>query len=176
MAISTWTFVIRACCAVAFCAVLAGCAPAGMASSGTAAGASSPTDLPVIQAAEALFAGMEARDTAALRRLFTADARIVSIRVQPGSEPVVQTRPVADFIASVGRSTEVLRERMWDPRVEVEGEMATLWAPYDFHLGERFSHCGVDAFDYVRTSFGWQIVALSYTVQTTGCEPAPRAR
>ena len=51
--------------------------------------------------------------------------------------------------------------------------MATLWATYDFHQGERFTHCGIDAFDFVRSGGEWRIVALTYTVQTVGCETAP---
>jgi hypothetical protein len=62
---------------------------------------------------------------------------------------------------------------MWDPRVELSGDLAALWAPYDFHLGERFSHCGHDAFHLRRTGEGWQIVALSYTIRRTGCAAPP---
>ena len=29
---------------------------------------------------------------------------------------------------------------MWDPEVQVDGDIAALWAPYDFHIGGRFSH------------------------------------
>lgn len=59
---------------------------------------------------------------------------------------------------------------MWDAEVEVSGDLATLWAPYDFHIGERFSHCGFDAFHFVRQDGAWRIAALTYTVQTSGCE------
>src|SRR5256885_3716182 len=38
------------------------------------------------------------------------------------------------------------RERMWNPEVRIDGGIATLWTPYDFHVGPRFSHCGYDAF------------------------------
>ncbi|MBW3631094.1 MAG: nuclear transport factor 2 family protein [Gemmatimonadetes bacterium] len=160
---------------IAALAAFTGCAPALAGGRAESAGTAAARQA-VVLSAEALFSAMRARDTTALRGMFTPEARIVSVRVQGGAEPVVQTRGISDFIASIGRGTDELRERMWDPRVEVEGEVATLWAPYDFHVGERFSHCGIDAFDYVRTSHGWKIVALSYTVQATGCAPAPGAR
>jgi len=127
----------------------------------------------VVRAAEALFAAMEARDTAALRRMFVPEARLVVVRVQEGAAPATRTASVSDFVGSLGQGTERLRERMWDPRAEVHGDFASLWAPYDFHVDERFSHCGVDAFHFVRTGGAWRIAALSYTVQTAGCLPPP---
>src|SRR5215218_3831877 len=129
---------MRALLAVALLPTLAACTtppPDGRASPGSSQAA--PDAPAVIQAAQALFSGMESRDTAALRRLFSPDARVVSMRIQSGADAVVQTRSVSDFVASIGRSTDRLRERMWGPQVEIEGDMATLWAPYDFHLGER---------------------------------------
>jgi hypothetical protein len=131
------------------------------------------TEAELVQVAEALFAGMEARDTAAVRSLFLADAPLLVVRVREGEDPAVQTLGVSDFVASIGRSSEVLRERIWEPRVEVRGDFATLWAQYDFHQGERFSHCGVDAFHFVRLDNEWKIAVLSYTTQTAGCPVAP---
>ena len=125
----------------------------------------------VTEAAQRLFDAMAARDTTALRALLHPQARLVS--VGPGGE--VQASPASGWIAALARSTDTWRERMWSPRVEVDGPLATLWAPYDFRLGEAFSHCGTDAFQFVRAGVGegaaWRLVAVTYTVQTAGCLP-----
>jgi hypothetical protein len=47
------------------------------------------------------------------------------------------------------------------------------WAPYDFHLDGKLSHCGIDSFGLVRGADGWRIAGISYTVQKTGCAPSP---
>jgi hypothetical protein len=44
-----------------------------------------------------------------------------------------------------------------------------VWTEYDFHLGDKFSHCGVDAFHLLKTSAGWKVVALSDTARREGC-------
>lgn len=150
-------------------AALAGCSTASRAARGPA-----PAEAELHAAANALFAAMASRDTAALRAMFTPDARLVSMRVQAGGEPVVRTTTVSEFVASIARGTETLRERMWDPEVQVADDFAALWAPYDFHVGERFSHCGHDAFHFARTATGWKIAALTYTVRTSPCEAPPR--
>ncbi len=123
----------------------------------------------VIAAVESVFAAMRTRDTTALRAAFVPNAQLVSIRRVPGAAPRVQVSPLSVFIVSIGRAPEELVERMWDPRVEVGGEIASLWAPYDFRIGAAFSHCGHDAVQLVRTPDGWKITALTYTVITEGC-------
>jgi uncharacterized protein YecT (DUF1311 family) len=122
----------------------------------------------IVQATEALFAAMQEKDTAALRTLLHPRAQIVAV-----SERGVGVRTADEWIPTVVRSPEVLRERMWDARVEVDGDLAMLWAPYDFHLGERFSHCGMDAFQFVRDGGAWKLISVAFTRRTTGCQEAP---
>jgi hypothetical protein len=149
---------------------LAGCSTVGP--SVTPAPGPNPGAAEVVAVANRLFAAMEARDTAEIRRMFLPQARIVSVGSQGGA-PVVRERSIGEFIPGIATAPQPLRERMWSPEVRIDGELATLWAPYDFHLGAQFSHCGTDAFQLVRLGGEWRIAALSYTVQRQGCPPAP---
>jgi hypothetical protein len=47
---------------------------------------------------------------------------------------------------------------------------------YDLHVGERFSHCGVDAFDLVKLGGEWKIVSVMDTRRTTDCPQPPPDR
>ncbi|HYR11526.1 MAG TPA: lysozyme inhibitor LprI family protein [Longimicrobium sp.] len=125
----------------------------------------------VVAAAESLFVAMLARDTTALRRLLHPRAIIVSV-AEGGQGARVRT--VDEWIPGVARNPEALKERIWDPEVQIDGDMATLRAPYDFHLGRRLSHCGVDAFQFVREGGVWKLIAVTFTVRTEGCEPPVR--
>lgn len=148
---------------------LVGCASAGRGSSGGAAIPPVGAESEVIAVAEALFSAMRARDTTAIRELFVPESQIAAIRMGAPSAAAPQMRSAEEFVASIGRPGETLAERMWDPQVRIDGDLATLWAPYEFHLGDRFSHCGSDAFHLVRADGRWRIVALTYTIQTIGC-------
>lgn len=153
------------------CCALAGAACATSTAGGPApADPVSPTDrAAVISAVQSLFDAMRTRDTIALRAGFTPSAQLISIRALPGGPARHQVTSLSAFVTAIGRSDEELVERMWDPRVEVAGDIASLWAPYDFRRGGVFSHCGHDAVHLVRTPEGWKIAAITYTVVTTGC-------
>jgi hypothetical protein len=118
----------------------------------------------VIAAGNALFTAMAGRDAKALQELLLPEAVILGVdsRQQPAQ---VNVRTVAAFIEAVSQSAQTLEERMWDPVVHIDGDLATLWAPYDFHYAGKFSHRGHDAFQFVRRDGRWQIAALSYTLR-----------
>lgn len=143
-----------------------GCAAAVQQPAGTVASADREAVAAVVQG---LFDAMRSRDTVALKAAFTPTAQLISIRTVAGAPARFQTQPLAAFVTAIAASRDELVETMWDPRVEVAGDIASLWAPYNFRRGAAFSHCGHDAAHLVRTEAGWKISALTYTVVTTGC-------
>ncbi len=61
----------------------------------------------------------------------------------------------------------------WAKLGEGDGLMATLSAPYDFHRGGKFSHCGTDAVTLNEQQGAWKVAAIVYTVKREGCDPSP---
>ncbi len=122
----------------------------------------------VLAVVQRLWDGMKARDTAMVRSVFDSSAVLSRVATR-GDEARVQLTPVSGFIAALGRATEPWNETMYAPEVRIDGPLASVWTEYDFHLGDKFSHCGVDAFQLLKTSAGWKIVALSDTARREGC-------
>jgi hypothetical protein len=123
----------------------------------------------VLAAVDTFFASMSRRDTDLARAIMLPGSMVYS--VVPGSEP--RSSPDSAFIRSLSSGTSRLRERIWNPRVEIHGPMAEVWTAYDFHVDGKFSHCGIDDFSLVLTPTGWRIASVTYTVERTGCAPSP---
>jgi hypothetical protein len=116
-----------------------------------------------------LFDGMRARDGDLLRSLFHADARMTGTGLQDGSY-TVSVNPPDGWIESISSfSGGEIDERIYDPKVDVSGALAAVWAEYDLYLGGEFRHCGVDAFHLALTDAGWKIVHVADTRVTEGC-------
>jgi hypothetical protein len=134
-----------------------------------AAPASGP-EQDVVNTVQRLFDAMAARDAAGILAVLTPEARIVSVRPNQTTNQISGT----DFAARIAASKDPLLERMWQPQVLVAGRMASLWAPYDFHIGTRLSHCGVDSVTLFATPEGWKIAGVYYTViEAAQCAPSP---
>jgi hypothetical protein len=127
----------------------------------------------IVGIAKTLFDGMRTHDTVMIRSAFAPGALMGGVP-RPGQP--VKFESIDGFLAQAGRPGPSWDEQIYDPEVRIDGGLATLWVFYTFALGEKFSHCGVDAFQLVRTNQGWKISALSDTRRTTGCETAGRRK
>jgi hypothetical protein len=139
------------------------------AASASAAPAASP-EQEVVKTVQALFDAMAARDESAIKALMTADATLASLRTNQTTSSLTG----AEFAARIAAAKEPLLERMWQPKVLVEGGIATLWAPYDFHRNGRLTHCGVDSVTLFETPSGWRISGVYFSVvEAAKCAPSP---
>ncbi len=126
----------------------------------------------IVAAVQGFFDAMARKDPALAERVMMPEGRLFSISERDG-KPVVRGRGIDEFIKSLPAQKAEVIERMWEPDVRISGAIATVWTRYDFHQNGAFSHCGVDAFNLVRTETGWKIVGGMYTIERTGCPASP---
>lgn len=111
----------------------------------------------------ALFDGMRAGESAAVRGVFADGAQVRAVE-QTGDTTKVQGQSADAFARAVGQPHDAIwDERVWDVKIRVDGPMATAWMSYAFYLGEEFSHCGVNSMQLVHREGGWKIVHIIYT-------------
>ena len=122
-----------------------------------------------VEAARTVLLAINASDPELLRSVMMPEARIVATgRGQPRTSTVEQ---MATGISDPGQG---FVERMWDPRLEVDGPIASVWAPYDFYRHGELSHCGVDAFHLIQMDGAWRVQSLVYNVlQPPACALHP---
>jgi hypothetical protein len=117
-----------------------------------------------------LFDGMRAGDSTVVRSVFHPDARLVSVGVRNGA-PMMRSEAIDDFVRAVGSPQDrVWDERIWDVEVRSDGNLATAWMQYAFYLGDTFSHCGVNAFQFFRDTAGWRVIQITDTRRREGCQ------
>lgn len=122
----------------------------------------------VLKAVQAFFDTMTAKDVDGARDILVPQGRFHAMRA--GAEP--RSLSNEEYLAQLQASKQTMRERIWNPEVRVHGPIATMWAPYDFWIDGKFSHCGIDAFDLIKTDKGWKIAGGTYTIEIK-CEASP---
>ncbi|HET7039228.1 MAG TPA: nuclear transport factor 2 family protein [Gemmatimonadales bacterium] len=151
---------------LAACALAALLAPAALAAQQTA-------DAEVVAVVRAFFDGMRSKDTAALRVLTHPSARLIGTGPTQEGQLRVDEVPMDRFLQIVAGAPGTLDEKIWDPEVRVDGDLATVWTQYAFYYDGKFSHCGVDAFQLARIAEGWKVVQIADTRRTAGCPTPP---
>jgi hypothetical protein len=125
----------------------------------------------ILKTVQGFFDTMTAKDVEGARQLLQPQGRFHAMRMRDG-KPDVRAFSNEEYFADLQAGKRKLQERMWNPEVRIQGLIATMWAPYDFWIDGKFSHCGIDAFDLIKTEEGWKIAGGVYTIESK-CEPSP---
>jgi hypothetical protein len=74
-----------------------------------------------------------------------------------------------EFATSIGGGPDVVAERLIEPKVAIDGDIAMVWSRYVFTVNGRPQHCGVDHFDLIREAGTWKVLNASWSERVTGC-------
>ena len=128
----------------------------------------------ILATVQSLFDALGERDTELLAAILHPDILMHSVEHSADGERSASTSTLDGMVARLEADGPRMTERMWDPEVRISGDLATVWTPYDFYVGEDLSHCGADAFILMREGGDWQITSLSWTrLQPPECELHP---
>lgn len=142
------------------------CAGMLVASSAFAQGAD---EAAVMAPIDAMFAGLTARDGQAILAQVRSDGAATAAVERPDGTRSVSRRSWAEFAAGLRPGPERFEERMHDPLVRIDGDVAMVWGRYDFLVDGRMHHCGVNHFDLVRENGAWKVLNVTWSHRTEGC-------
>lgn len=117
-----------------------------------------------------LFDGMRNSDTTMLKKAFATNNTMQTIVKTKDGKAMVRTESLANFIKSVGTPhSEKYDERIVFTKILIDDNLASVWTDYQFYIGERFSHCGVNSFQLFKGDDGWKIIYLIDTRRKDNC-------
>jgi hypothetical protein len=121
-----------------------------------------------------LFDSMRAQDTTLLRSTFIENPYLATISGPVENLSYRDASTLDDFVNSIGNhSGSQLDERINTENIIIQsdGMMATAWVPYQFYVGDTFSHCGVNVFIMMKDEAGnWKTTSITDTRRKESCE------
>lgn len=119
---------------------------------------------------EYLFDGMRAGDSAMVSSVFHPDVVMRSIGKNRAGNIQLFEGALERFLQAVGTPhNDVWDERTGQTIIQVDGNMAHAWVPYSFYLGDNFSHCGVNSFQFFKTNGEWKVISIVDTRRPDKC-------
>jgi hypothetical protein len=121
--------------------------------------AATPEEQAVLVPVTAMFDGMAKRDAAAIKEPTLPGGTMVLMR---DGKPTQMT--FEDFATRVGKpGTTKIEERIHDPLIRIDNDLAVVWAPFEFLVDGKVDHCGTDLFNLVRKDGKWLIASVADT-------------
>ena len=123
------------------------------------AAATTAEEQAVLAPVQEMFDGMARRDAAAIKAPLLPGGAMVLMR---DGKPTQMTFEA--FAERVGKPAAThIEERIHDPLVRVDNDLAVVWAPFEFLVDGKVDHCGTDLFNLVRTDGKWLIASVADT-------------
>ena len=120
----------------------------------------------IIKPIENLFNAMKSADSLGVKNAFSGSAIMQTF----GKNQEIRTDKVEDFAKQVGASQAGdLDERFTISKILVDGNMASVWVPYQFYYKGNFSHCGVNSFQLAKINNEWKIQYIIDTRRKDNC-------
>ena len=121
--------------------------------------AATDEELAVLAPITSFFDGMAKRDPDAIRKPLLMGGTMVLMR---DGKPTQMTFEA--FAVRVGRpDTTHIEEKIHEPLVRIDHDLAVVWAPFDFLVDGKVDHCGTDLFNLVRIDGKWLIASVADT-------------
>jgi hypothetical protein len=115
-----------------------------------------------------MFDGMRKGDSTMVSAVFVKDAKMQSVITDENGSTQLRTGSLASFLRAIGTPhDEVWDERISFEQILIDGPLASVWTPYQFYRGGKYSHCGYNSFQMAKIAGEWKIV---YIVDTRGGE------
>ena len=126
----------------------------------------------VMQPIRQLFEGMRKSDSASIRQCFHISARMQTIALDKEKKPILVEESLDRFLKAIATPhPEIYDERILKYEVLIDDNLASVWTEYEFYVGERFSHCGVNAFQLAKNAENeWKIIQVTDTRRKEPCK------
>jgi hypothetical protein len=118
------------------------------------------------------FNAIASKDIDSLRNYLLPEAQFI-YRNGESLDSAIAVTSLVDLLTSLPELNTKLVERMKEPHVLVQGDIGIVWTRYDLYVDKIFSHCGRDAFTFLKTIEGWKMASGSWTVEKKTCKPSP---
>ncbi|WP_424963543.1 nuclear transport factor 2 family protein [Ekhidna sp.] len=125
----------------------------------------------IMKVVNRVFEAMRTNDSTMLKQSFTENPNTFTAFINKEGKSQLVTDNFQRFIDAIGQpKDQVWNEPIWNEKVEIDGNLASVWVDYAFYVDDQFSHCGVDAFHLIKREGGWKIFHLVDTRRRLNCE------
>ncbi len=117
------------------------------------------------------FKGLHKGDSAVVSKTFHKDIKIQTTTTQKGKKILV-TEAKTKLLTGIAAkdSKHVYFEKLLAINVQIDGNLASVWTPYEFYFNGTFSHCGANSFQLFNNNGLWQITYLIDMRRRTNCK------
>ncbi len=118
------------------------------------------------------FKGLQSGDTLTIKQTISNDLLLQTAFTNKEGKSMLRTENVSKFLNAVAskKPEDSWEEKLLSYHIQIDGNMANVWTPYEFYFNKDFSHCGVNSFQLFFDGKKWKIIYLIDTRRKQSCK------
>jgi len=117
----------------------------------------------ILQKVQQFFDALEKQDTILYKSILLKDGQTWAISEKDGTVKY-SMRQFSDRLKTFINPNSIIQEKTLSSKVMIHKQIAMAWVPYTLDISGKFSHTGVDVFTLLKTSQGWKISTIAFTM------------
>lgn len=119
------------------------------------------------------FEGLHIGDSSLVSKTLDEKIKIQTTFTNKKGVAVLKDQSRTDLLAGIAakKKTDTYLEKLLSYTIKIDGNLASVWTPYEFYYNGNFSHCGANSFQLFKSSKGWKIIYLVDMRRRGSCTP-----
>ena len=111
---------------------------------------------------ETFFEGLHKGDSTILKSTLHKDIKIQTTSTNKEGKKILKTESREKLLNSVANKNpeHIYLEKLLSYDIKIDGNLASVWTPYEFYFNGNFSHCGANSFQLFNNNGKWEIIYL----------------
>ncbi len=119
------------------------------------------------------FDGLHKGDSTLMSKTLHKDIKIQTTSSMGNVNNVLQTDSRKKLLTGIANKNpeHTYLEKLLSYTIKVDGNIASVWTPYEFYFNDNFSHCGANSFQLFNNNGNWEIIYLLDMRRRDNCSP-----
>ncbi len=111
---------------------------------------------------EVFFEALHTGDSTLMKSTFHKDLKIQTTFTNKEGVKNLITETKEKLLLGVANKNpnNVYLEKLLSYDIKIDGNLASVWTPYEFYLNKNFSHCGANSFQLFNNNGKWEIIYI----------------
>lgn len=111
---------------------------------------------------DTFFEGLHKGDTTIMKNTLHAQIKIQTTSSNKEGKNILKTESRNQLLSTIAnkKPEHVYLEKLLSYTIKIDGNLASVWTPYEFYFNGNFSHCGANSFQLFNNNGKWEIIYL----------------
>ena len=111
---------------------------------------------------DTFFEGLHKGDSTIIKNTLHAQIKIQTTSSNKEGKNILKTESRNQLLSAIAnkKSEHVYLEKLLSYTIKIDGNLASVWTPYEFYFNGNFSHCGANSFQLFNNNGKWEIIYL----------------